>query len=43
MNDQPRIQAEFSSKCAACGNTIDEDDWIVKDEDGNWIHEECDE
>lgn len=38
---RPRIQAEWESKCAACGEWIKEDDWIVKDEDDNWIHEGC--
>ncbi len=42
--DKPqRIQAEFRSKCAACGEWIEEDDWIIKDADDNWIHEGCDE
>lgn len=42
MNDNPiKIQAEFRSKCAVCGEWIEEDDWIVKDEDDNWIHEGC--
>lgn len=39
--DTPRIQAEWNSKCPACGDTIHEGDWIVKDEDDEWIHEDC--
>ena len=35
------VEAEFRSKCAACGEWIEEGDEIVFDEDGNWIHEEC--
>jgi hypothetical protein len=37
----PRTQAEWESKCAACGDWIYEGDWIIKDEDENWIHEDC--
>lgn len=37
------IEAEFRSKCACCGEWIDEGDPIVCDEDGNWIHEGCSE
>ncbi|HYT42877.1 MAG TPA: hypothetical protein VEP90_11045 [Methylomirabilota bacterium] len=39
--DSP-VRAEFRSKCAYCGEWIEEDEWIIKDEDGNWIHEEHD-
>jgi hypothetical protein len=35
------VQAEFRSKCAACGEWIEEGDEIVVDEDGNWVHEDC--
>lgn len=41
IDPPPRIQAEFRSKCAACGEWIEEDDWIVKNEDDEWIHEDC--
>lgn len=40
-SDPDRAQATFRSKCATCGEWIEEDDWIVKDEDDNWIHEDC--
>ncbi len=43
MNELPRIQAEFRSKCATCGEWIEEGDWIVKNDDEEWIHEECNE
>jgi hypothetical protein len=44
MSDaQPNIQAEFRSKCAVCGDWIEEDDWITKDDDDNWIHVDCKE
>jgi len=39
--------AEFRSKCAVCGDWIEEGDIIVydaaqsADEDGDWVHEEC--
>lgn len=37
------IEAEFRSKCATCGEWIEEGDLIVKDDDDNWIHKNCDE
>lgn len=37
------IKATFRSKCAACGEWIEEGDMIIKDTDGNWIHEDCNE
>jgi len=43
VDPPPRIQAEFTSKCPACGEWIEEDDWIIKNEDDEWIHEECNE
>lgn len=33
--------AEFRSKCASCGNWIEEGDPITRDDDGEWIHEDC--
>lgn len=35
------IEAEYRSKCAACGNWIEEGDPIEQNEDGDWVHEEC--
>lgn len=40
-NERPRTTAHWESKCAACGDTIHQLDIIVKDDDDNWIHEEC--
>jgi len=37
------IEAEFRSKCAACGDWIEEGDLIVFDDDDNWVHESCSE
>lgn len=37
------IKAEFRSKCAVCGDWIEEGDTITKDEDDNWIHVDCSE
>jgi hypothetical protein len=37
------VKAEFASKCAACGEVINKDDEIVRDEDGEWIHDGCDD
>jgi hypothetical protein len=34
-------EAEFRSKCAACGEWIEEGDEIVADDDENWVHKEC--
>jgi hypothetical protein len=36
-------EAEFRSKCAACGEWIEPGDDIVLDDDEEWIHEECEE
>lgn len=33
--------AQFRSKCPSCGEWIEEDDPIVRDDDGEWIHEGC--
>lgn len=35
--------AEFRSKCAACGDTIEEGDEIVVDIDGDWVHVDCED
>lgn len=35
------VEASFRSKCATCGDVIEEGDAIVKDEDDNWVHEDC--
>lgn len=35
------VYASFRSKCPACGDWIEEDDEIVKTEDGEWVHVEC--
>lgn len=37
------MEAEFRSKCAECGEWIEEGDNIEPDEDGNWIHQNCEE
>ena len=37
------IEATFRSKCAICGEWIEEGDEIVCDEDGNWVHVACGE
>ena len=38
------ILAEFDGKCAGCGEMIVADaDHIVRDEDGNWVHDGCEE
>lgn len=34
-------EATRRSKCAACGEWIEEGEQIVLHEDGDWIHEEC--
>lgn len=36
-------EAERRSKCAACGEWIEEGDEIVLNVDGEWVHERCDE
>jgi hypothetical protein len=41
--EKPRIESAFRSKCAVCGEWIEEGDWIVKNEDEEWIHEDCDD
>jgi hypothetical protein len=43
MGEHTAIEAEFRSKCAVCGEWIEEGDKIVCDEDGNWIHSDCEE
>lgn len=35
------IEAEFRSKCAVCGEWIEEGDRIVIEEDEEWVHEDC--
>lgn len=35
------MEAEFRSKCADCGEWIEEGQMIEPDEDGNWVHQEC--
>lgn len=34
-------RAQFRSKCPACGEWIEEDDEIVRDDDDEWIHADC--
>lgn len=34
------MEAQYRSKCAACGEWIEEGDELVLDED-EWIHEGC--
>jgi ribosomal protein L24E len=34
------VIAEYRSKCAYCGEWIEEGDEIVVDEDGEWVHAE---
>lgn len=41
MDDRPIIESQFRSKCAACGEWIEKGDMITKDDDDNWIHEDC--
>lgn len=44
MTEEGRVHvAEFHSKCAACGDDIDEGDEIVLDPDDDWIHVDCEE
>lgn len=33
--------AEYESKCPACGELIREGDEIERDDDGEWVHEDC--
>jgi alpha-D-ribose 1-methylphosphonate 5-phosphate C-P lyase len=40
---RPVVVAEYESKCAACGEWILEGDEIVPDDDGDWIHAECED
>lgn len=35
------MKAEFRSKCADCGEWIEEGQEIEPDEDGNWVHCDC--
>lgn len=37
------MRAEYRSKCADCGEWIEEGDEIVKNDDGDWVHARCDE
>lgn len=37
------FQAEYQSKCAACGDTISEGDDIVLNDDGDWVHVDCED
>lgn len=37
------VEAEFESKCPACGDMIVEGDEIVKNEDGDWVHLDCED
>lgn len=30
-----------TSRCPACGDRIDEGEWIGKDDFGRWVHSEC--
>jgi hypothetical protein len=34
-------EAEYRSKCATCGEWIEEGDMIETNADGDWVHEEC--
>lgn len=35
------IKARYRGKCSECRDPIDEDDWIVPNGQGGWIHDEC--
>lgn len=35
------MEAERESKCAACGEWIEEGDPIERNDDGDWVHEHC--
>lgn len=37
------FQARFEGWCAMCGRDFDIDDWIMYDDGGEIIHENCDE
>jgi hypothetical protein len=37
------IPAGYPGKCPACGEEVRPGDPIVKDDDGEWVHMECDE
>lgn len=43
MPDPVVVEAQFRSKCAACGEWIEEGDEVVKGEDGEWVHLDCEE
>lgn len=42
-SDKPKTESTFRSKCATCGEWIEEGDTIVKTEDDEWVHEDCDD
>ena len=35
------MKATYRSKCADCGEWIEEGDEIEPDEDENWVHSDC--
>ncbi len=37
------IEAEYRTKCAVCGEWIEPGDEIVRDDDGEWIHADCED
>jgi hypothetical protein len=37
------VEAEFESKCPACGDTIHVGDEIVADVDGEFVHLDCED
>ena len=40
--DKPKMESTFRSKCAVCGEWIEEGDSIVKiEDDDEWVHEDC--
>lgn len=43
MPDELVYEAQHRSKCAACGEWIEEGDEIVRNDDGDWVHIECDQ
>lgn len=39
-NSEP-FEAQFDSKCAACGDMMHEGDLIIRTIDGDFIHKDC--
>lgn len=46
MSPLPKTRARFGSKCAGCGDDIEEGDLVVRlpdEEGGDWVCETCGE